>query len=398
MELIRAFLIILLREFTYGQLFIGKKIAAILLAFEAVHRRLNMDISDEKLIAISAKLGNVIKSSTEIFQSDSMHTFASVILKQVKNILGMDEAALYCASIRRNNTFRILSATGDTAQLLSSEYFVQLPEHVLNGYVEVLEAKHSIHSINSFIGYHKTSHDNENLLFISHRGRLSALDKQLLEIYSANVAIAYENMLMQEDIINSQNELIYILGNAVEGRSGETGWHVKRIAHICHLLALKAGLSEEDAELIKLASPLHDIGKMCIPDLVLNKPGPHTDSEWVVMKTHAEAGYQLLRKSDRKVLRTASIIAWQHHEKWDGSGYPNGLKGDDIDIAARICALADVFDALGSVRCYKQPWPLERILEYITHEEGHHFDPALVHVFMSNISEFCAVRKSHPDE
>ena len=202
---------------------------------------------------------------------------------------------------------------------------------------------------------------------------------------------------MQEDITDTQKELIYILGDAVEERSSETGWHVKRIAHICHLLAVKAGLSEDAAELIKLASPLHDIGKVGIPDAVLNKPGPHTPAEWEVMKTHAQAGHNLLGKSDRKILRMASTIAGQHHEKWDGSGYPIGLKGEEIDISARICALADVFDALGSTRCYKQPWPLERILEHITDERGRHFDPALVDVFLKNISEFCKIRQLLPD-
>ena len=188
-----------------------------------------------------------------------------------------------------------------------------------------------------------------------------------------------------------------MLSEAVEERSKETGAHVKRIAHLCHIIALKYGLDNEEAELIKLATPLHDVGKVGIPDAVLNKPGKHNAEEWEIMKSHAKIGEDMLKKSERRTLQYASIIAGQHHEKWDGTGYPAGLKGEGIHVAARICTLADVFDALGSDRCYKEAWPNEKIIEYIKSQTGKLFEPKLVTIFLDNFEEIAAVRKSFPD-
>ena len=189
-----------------------------------------------------------------------------------------------------------------------------------------------------------------------------------------------------------------MLSEAVEQRSKETGAHVKRISYICRFLALKYGLSEMEADAIQLASPLHDVGKVAIPDAVLNKKGKHTPEEWEIMKTHASIGQEMLGKSDRKILKLGAIIAGQHHEKWDGSGYPSGLKGMEIDVAARICALADVYDALGSHRCYKKAWDIDDIIEFIQAQSGTHFEPRLVELFNENISELKKIREMFPDD
>ena len=342
-------------------------------------------------------LTKIINSSMDIFQSKSMYQFASAMLQQVTNMLGVDKSALYCSTLGSDNRFKILAATGEMTSLLGHDEFYTLPETVQTGFKDALRTRNSIHREDHFVGYYETTHGSENLLYIKHRGSLSELDRQLLEIYSANVAIGYENLLMQEDIQDTQKELVYILGEAVEERSKETGAHVKRVAHICHLLALKAGLSHEEAELLKLASPLHDVGKVGIPDAILNKPGRHDQDEWRVMQTHALLGQEMLKKSERRILKMGSIIAGQHHERWDGNGYPLGLKGEEIHIAGRICALADVFDALGSKRCYKHPWPIDEIMELIRKERGKHFDPNLVDLFFENIEEFAAIRAMYPD-
>lgn len=191
---------------------------------------------------------------------------------------------------------------------------------------------------------------------------------------------------LHEEIIDTQRELILTLGEICETRSHETGLHVKRVADYSHLLAQLSGYPE--AELIKQASPMHDIGKVAIPDMILNKPGPLTAEEWDVMKTHAHLGYQMLSVSHRPLLKMAAIIAHQHHEKWDGSGYPQGLKGEQIHIAGRIAGFADVLDALGHKRCYKPAWELDRILELFKNERGKHFDPALIDLFFQNLDQF----------
>jgi response regulator RpfG family c-di-GMP phosphodiesterase len=142
---------------------------------------------------------------------------------------------------------------------------------------------------------------------------------------------------------------------------------------------------------------MHDIGKVGIPDSILNKPGRHTPEEWEIMKTHAQIGHDMLAGSHRPILRAAATVAISHHEKWDGSGYPGGHKGENIHIYGRITALADVFDALGSDRCYKEAWPLDRILEFLKRESGRHFEPRLVDLLLANLPEFLAVRDALRD-
>jgi response regulator RpfG family c-di-GMP phosphodiesterase len=218
-----------------------------------------------------------------------------------------------------------------------------------------------------------------------------------LEFFANNIAVAHENLKLRDFVKESQKELSYVIGEAVEMRSKETGSHVKRVAHGSYLLAKLAGLSEYDAEMIKLASPLHDVGKVGIPDLILNKPGKHDDNEWAIMKTHAEIGYEMLSKSDNPILALGAQIAYQHHEKWDGTGYPRGLSGKNIDISGRITAIIDVFDALGSVRCYKQAWQDSEIQALIRKQSGAHFDPNLARLLLDNLEQFHAIREAFPD-
>jgi PAS domain S-box-containing protein len=195
----------------------------------------------------------------------------------------------------------------------------------------------------------------------------------------------------------TQKEIIYKMGEVGESRSQETGNHVKRVAEYSKLLARLYGLGEKNANLLHTASPMHDIGKVAIPDSILKKPGKLTDEEWVIMKTHSEIGYKILKNSSRPILKAAAIVAYRHHEKWDGSGYPNGLKGEKIHIFGRITALADVFDALGSDRCYKKAWELERILNLFKEERGKHFDPKLVDLFLENLDKFLLIRDKFQD-
>jgi response regulator RpfG family c-di-GMP phosphodiesterase len=342
-------------------------------------------------------LERIITSSLEIIQSDSMFQFASAMLSQITNILSLSKSAIYCTSVKDDGGFKVLAATGEMTGLLGADAIAMVPAYVREGFDHALSTKASIHQSGSFIGYYETTHGSEGLLYIEHDKKLSTLDKQLLEIFSANVAIGYENLLMQEEVMDTQKEVVYMLGEAVEQRSKETGAHVKRIAYICQILALKYGLGDKEAELIKLASPLHDVGKVGIPDEILNKVGRHTSEEWEVMKSHAQIGQEMLSKSERRILKLSSIIAGQHHEKWDGSGYPLGLEGEEIHVSARICALADVFDALGSDRCYKDAWETDDIIEYIKSQSGKQFEPKLVDLFIENLDEIKSIRENYPD-
>ncbi|MEY8199625.1 MAG: LytS/YhcK type 5TM receptor domain-containing protein [Colwellia sp.] len=202
---------------------------------------------------------------------------------------------------------------------------------------------------------------------------------------------------LHDEITETQREVIFKMGAIAETRSKETGNHVRRVAEYSKLLALHSGLGEAEAELIKQASPMHDIGKVGIPDAILNKPGKLDAEEWRIMQTHAQIGHDMLKDSSRPLLKTAAIVAYEHHEKYDGSGYPQGLSGENIHIYGRITALADVFDALGSERCYKKAWDEEKIFNLFKNEKGKHFDPKLVDIFFDNLGEFLAIRDEFND-
>ena len=197
---------------------------------------------------------------------------------------------------------------------------------------------------------------------------------------------------LNQELEYTQREIIFTMGEISEKRSKEVGFHVKRVALYSEVLAKKYGLSPRDTELLKEASPMHDIGKVAIPDFVLNKPGILTPEEFEIMKTHAQLGYDMLKHSKRELLKVASIVAFEHHEKWNGSGYPRGLKGEEISIQGRITAIADVFDALSSERIYKKAWSKQEIIDYIKEQRGKHFEPRLVDIFFDNLDEIFNIR------
>ncbi|MDD2697611.1 MAG: HD domain-containing protein [Arcobacteraceae bacterium] len=199
------------------------------------------------------------------------------------------------------------------------------------------------------------------------------------------------------EITDTQKEVVFTMGAIGESRSKETGNHVKRVAEYSKILALAYGVKEEEAELLKMASPMHDIGKVGIPDSILKKPARLTVEEFEIMKGHAELGYEMLKYSKREILQTAAIVANQHHERWDGKGYPKGLSGEGIHLYGRITAIADVFDALGSERVYKPSWSDDEIFALFKEERGKQFDPKLVDLFFENFSKLDEVRKHFAD-
>ncbi|SET34684.1 GAF domain-containing protein [Natronincola peptidivorans] len=208
--------------------------------------------------------------------------------------------------------------------------------------------------------------------------------------YSANALI---NAMLMEEIEKTQKEIVFLMGQIGESRSKETAEHIRRVTEVSKLMATLYGMSQEEVELIKMASPMHDIGKIAIPDTILNKPGKLTEEEYATVQKHTVIGYQLLKNSPRKILKASAIIAHQHHEKWNGKGYPRGLKGEEIHPFGRICAIADVFDALISERCYKPAWSLQQVFSLFEKEKGEHFDPHMTQLFLDNFDSFVAIIK-----
>lgn len=217
-------------------------------------------------------------------------------------------------------------------------------------------------------------------------------DLELLSLAASYAGKSLESVMLHQEIWDTQKEIISTMGEIGEIRSKETGNHVRRVAEYSYVLARALGMDHAEAEVLRVVSPMHDIGKVAIPDAVLNKPGKLTDEEYEIIKSHTQIGHQLLKGSKRKLLKAAAIVAEQHHEKWDGSGYPNGLRGEEIHIYGRITAVADVFDALSAERVYKPAWPLERIEKLFREERGKHFDPQVVDVFFQELPKLLEIR------
>jgi len=196
----------------------------------------------------------------------------------------------------------------------------------------------------------------------------------------------------------TQMEIIHRLGRAAEYKDNETGNHIIRMSLYCEVLARAAGLDAADQEKLLRAAPMHDVGKIGIPDRILCKLGKLTAEEWEIMKTHAEIGADLLSGSRSPLIQMAQAIAWTHHEKWDGSGYPRGLRGEDIPLAGRIVAVADVFDALTSVRPYKPAWPLSDAIAELRAGAGRHFDPRLVALFCNQTAAIQRIRADYRED
>jgi response regulator RpfG family c-di-GMP phosphodiesterase len=344
-------------------------------------------------------LEEIIKSSATIFELQSMKKFASGVLTQLTSIVNLHKNAIHCsfAVTKGVEDIYILAASGDYVSMGDRKARDVVPEHVLQAIEDAFLTKKSYYSSDYFVIYFLSKMGMENVIYMNGFKELTEWEHYLIEIYCANVSVAFENLYLNEELENTQKEIIYTMGEITETRSKETGHHVKRVAEYSRLLALKYGLSEQESEVIRLASPMHDVGKVGIPDAVLNKPGKLTPEEFDIMKTHASLGHEMLKHSTKKVLNAAAIIALQHHEKYDGSGYPAGLRGEEIHIYGRLTAIADVFDALCSDRVYKKAWELESVLELLKNERGQHFDPTLVDIFLGNLDEFLKIKEQYTD-
>ncbi|WP_374671040.1 two-component system response regulator [Acidovorax temperans] len=200
------------------------------------------------------------------------------------------------------------------------------------------------------------------------------------------------SLVRMEELRETRLQIVQRLGRAAEYKDNETGMHVIRMSHFSKLLALAAGCSPAWAEDLLNAAPMHDVGKIGIPDAVLRKPGPLDADEWATMRRHPEIGAEIIGEHPSGVLQLAREIALAHHEKWDGSGYPRGLAGEAIPLSARIVAIADVFDALTTRRPYKEPWPVQEAMSHIAAQAGKHFDPALVALFAPLLPQLLEIR------
>jgi len=346
-------------------------------------------------------LTKIIEASRSIFKVGSLAKFTSGALTQLTSILNIAESSLYERNI--NDSF-FATLKGSEFKMIASSGKFNIKNRDCRVVPEALEYlnkacldKKSFFDDDIYVGYFESSDKHIIFLYIEGCRNLNEEDRNFLEVFSHNISVAFDNICLNKEIIATQKEIIERLGEVVESRSKETAYHVRRVARISYMLALASGIKEKEAYKFKLASPMHDIGKIGIPDRILLKPGKLTPQEFEIMKTHAQIGYDMLEGSHKELLQIAQVVAHQHHEKWDGSGYPQGLSAENISIYGRITAIVDVFDALVHKRIYKEAWTLEKTIDLIKSEKGKHFDPKLVDLLLENIDEIKKVIKELPN-
>ncbi len=344
----------------------------------------------------------LIVATHDLLQINQLRSFGSAALNHLLTLMDIESSALYIArnqiDFDQEVTNMILACTGKYVSESDSLDNSDIDPKVKKLIIQTFEDKSHFSNEECFVGYYETAANSASVLYIEFETDHEHFRANLAELYATNVALILEGLTKQHEIEKTQKDLINIVSEAIEARSKETGAHVQRVALICELFAHKLGLPKHYIDALKLAAPLHDIGKIAIPEEILHKPGSLDEEEWGVMKTHAEVGSHLLSKSSASISKLGARLAHYHHENWDGSGYPDGLIGTEIPLEARIMGVADVFDALGSKRCYKEKWDEDKIKEFILSQKGIKFEPKLVDILVENYSEFTKIRSSLPDD
>lgn len=346
-------------------------------------------------------LERIINSSRELFEMQSLRSFSqNAIQSMCMMISGGDEkpdALSGLAATLSQNQLIAIAGTG-VFEAYGGYLIKDIPNDQLQQDIEkALSLSGCYFRDNIFISHFKSYNNNESIFYIKGNRAFEDFEMNLLKILSSNVSVAIDNIYLNNEIVDTQKEVIFTLGEIVETRSKETANHVRRVAEYSWLLARALGISSDEANILRLASPMHDIGKIGIPDVILNKPGKLTPEEFEVIKNHTTIGYEVLKQSNRRIMKMAATIALQHHERWDGTGYPSGISGEDIDIFARITSVCDVYDALSHKRIYKDAWPEEEVHDYFKEMRSKMFDPAIVDKLFENIDDIIAIKEKYPD-
>lgn len=347
----------------------------------------------------------VVASSSNLFETGSIEEFISSTFCHLNTLINCCKEDHVCsinglAAIRLpgQKAFSIISGYGKYEDSINNRVMDSVSKEDFMLVQKAYNAREHLITTDKYISHYHSSSGIEGIIFIEIKDKRINLDLELLNLFHRNISAAFENLCINKEIEETQREILYILGEVTEARSEETGNHVKRVSKYSKILAEKYGLSKRDTMLITMGVPIHDVGKIAIPDNILMKPGKLTPEEFEIIKTHTTIGYNLLKGSNRELLKSAAIIAHEHHERYDGKGYPRGLKGEEIHIFGRIASVADVFDALGSPRVYKKAWLTKDILSYFKEEKGKHFDPKLVDILFDNLDEFIRIKEKYGDE
>jgi response regulator RpfG family c-di-GMP phosphodiesterase len=370
--------------------------------FSVVYTALRSHHALKTIDETSHGLEQIILSSGKVLEDQSDHSALHItLLKNLQEVNVISDCPL-----RLGDVMGIYSTPTEPIIAMSTGTYAELAGRTLD------------HIADEDLRHVLQSHVSAKAIYLGERGVLLGMtlpDQQYLALWIASDGLLpphvtylihillerFNSNLVQNhlrnEILEAQRQALNTLCEAVEMRSKETGMHIHRMAAYSKLLAQLYGLPTDQLNLIEAAAPLHDIGKVAIPDSILNKPGRLTDDEMETMRTHAQSGFDLLGRSNSKMLETGAEVALTHHERWDGTGYPNGLKGNEIPLFGRIVNVADVFDALMSRRVYKEPFPLDKTIQIMSELSGQAFDPALIDLLVKNKDQFSAIFDQNPD-
>ncbi len=346
----------------------------------------------------------LVKTSWSISSSRTADTFLKGLMPQISSFMSLGENTFFSKvekvngknvlnSIMGNGRFREI--TGDLAD--------RLTEHEHDIVDKALDNGHHIFEDQVVVGVVLHSDpQNSRLIFIESHEKIKNLDLSVLKIFLSSLDSAYENIKLSSEVeeahvdqINMQKSLLDRLNNVISIRSKETAGHVRRVAETSVLLAKYSGCTADYIETFKTASPMHDIGKIGVPDSILLKPGKLTVQERAIINTHAQLGRDMFEGDESVLIKMIRDVAGTHHERWDGLGYPDGTKGDKIPLAGRITSICDVFDALLSERPYKKALPLDHVVEILLQGRNTHFDPTLLDLFMEHLDEMSEIFKTY---
>ncbi|MBI9012827.1 MAG: DUF3369 domain-containing protein [Clostridiales bacterium] len=343
-------------------------------------------------------LEKIIKASASLFEHNTLDDFLVTILNELSNFNYDPIEMLYIREdnsdlsdgmviLEQSSLNKVIAATGKFSHFINQEIEMIGELNFIKQWITNSESSEElIHELdNGFIIESRGKSHSNNYIYIE--GKKAGLDFQLINLFLSNFSIALDNYILNNMLQATQKEIVFALAETVESHFEETGSHIKRISEMMYQFSLCKRYSYGECELLKLASTMHDLGKIAIPDKILKKPGKLTEDEFEIMKTHTNHGYRILKNPNLPVIKMAAEIALNHHEKFDGTGYPAGKKGLDIPLNARMMAIVDVFDAMTHKRIYKDAVPVEETIGYINSQRGMHFDPELVDVFMNNLQK-----------
>lgn len=367
-------------------------------------------------------LNDLINISIQISSVKSLNNLLDTIVRKARDITNADAGSLYLKEgknlrfiIAQNDTLNntqtfntlmpsdkssIAGYTAETGRTVNIEDVYEIGEQYPFDYNRDFDRKNKYRCKSMLVVPMKDSEDNvigviQLINAMDKDGNIISFPSELenpVNSFASMAAVSVKNMQLKDNIKQAYLDTIYRLSVAAEFKDTDTGLHIRRMSKYSELICRYLGCSDDFCELILYASPLHDVGKIGIPDSILTKPAKLDDDEWKTMKTHTTMGYEILADSDYELINTAASIALHHHERFDGTGYPNGLSGENIPLEGRIVSLADVFDALSSKRPYKDPWPLDKILSVIHEENDKQFDSSIIDAFDNALDDILAVR------